>query len=179
MKLYTERLHLREFVPGDETDIHEYASDGEVVRFMDWGPNTPEQTREFLERKFVHMREEPRVAFELAIVLKSVGKVIGGVGLRIKSVQNREGDIGYVLNRRYWNQGIVTEAARAMVAFGFDELRLHRIYATCNAENLASARVMEKLGMKYEGKLRENALERGRWRDTLLYAILETDPRGT
>jgi RimJ/RimL family protein N-acetyltransferase len=66
-----------------------------------------------------------------------------------------------------------------MVAFGFDELRLHRIYATCNAENLASARVMEKLGMKYEGKLRENALERGRWRDTLLYAILETDPRGT
>src|SRR5687768_11434247 len=147
MELHTERLHIREFEPGDEADVHEYASDPEVCRFMEWGPNTPEQTREFLARKLGRMKETPRTEFELAIVLKSERKVVGSVGFRIKSERHREGDIGYVLNRRYWNRGIGTEASRAILEYGFTQLKLHRIYATCDAENARSARVMEKLGM--------------------------------
>ena len=176
MELHTPRLLIREFAPGDEADVHEYASDPEVVRFMPWGPNTPEQSRQFFDRRLAP-HPDPRWEFELAIVLKSEEKVVGGVGLRIRNFTHREGDIGYVLNRRYWNRGIITEAARAMLDFGFGDLGLHRIYATCDPENRGSARVMEKLGMKYEGHLRQNVFEKGRWRDTLLYAILESDPR--
>jgi RimJ/RimL family protein N-acetyltransferase len=176
MEFQTPRLHIREFAPGDEAAVHVYASDREVVRFMVWGPNTPQQTAEFLARKLAP-HPDPRWEFELAIVLKAEQKLVGGVGLRIKNAANREGDIGYVLGRRYWNRGIVTEAARAMLEFGFGELGLHRIYATCDAENRGSARVMEKLGMKYEGLMRQKVFEKGRWRDTLLYATLETDPR--
>jgi ribosomal-protein-alanine N-acetyltransferase len=177
MELHTERLHIREFEPTDEADIHEYASDPEVCRFMEWGPNTHEETRTFLARKLERMKNEPRTEFELAVVLMAERKVIGGVGIRIKSTKHREGDIGYVLGRRYWNRGIVTEASRAVLDYGFTQLKLHRIYATCDAENRGSARVMEKLGMRYEGRKRENAFEKGRWRDTVMYAILEDDPR--
>ena len=176
MEFHTQRLLIREFAPGDEADVHEYASDPEVVRFMPWGPNTMAQTREFHAKKLLP-HPDPRVEYELAIVLKSQRKLIGGVGMRIKNPAQREADIGYVLGRRYWNQGIITEAARAILEFGFSELGVHRIYATCDAQNLASARVMRKLGMQYEGRMRQNAFEKGRWRDTLLHAILETDPR--
>ena len=176
MQLETHRLLIREFAPGDETDVHEYASDAQVVRFMPWGPNTMAQTREFHAKKLAP-HPGPRVEYELAIVLKAERKLVGGVGMRIKNVAQREADIGYVLNRRYWNQGIITEAARAMLDFGFGELKLHRIWATCHAQNTASARVMQKLGMQYEGRLRQNVLEKGQWRDTLLYAVLESDPR--
>jgi len=176
MELQTHRLLIREFAPGDENDVHEYASDPEVVRFMAWGPNTLEQTREFHAKKLAP-HPDPRIEYELAIVLKAERKLIGGVGMRIKNAAHREGDIGYVLNRRYWNRGIMTEAAGAMLELGFGELGLHRIYATCDALNAASARVMQKLGMQYEGRLRQNIFERGRWRDTLLYAMLESDAR--
>jgi RimJ/RimL family protein N-acetyltransferase len=167
---------IRDFAPGEEAAVHEYASDPEVVRFMVWGPNTPQQTADFLARKLAP-HPAPRWEFELAVVLKAEQRLVGGVGLRIRSAAHREGDIGYVLNRRYWNRGIVTEASKAMLDFGFGELGLHRIYATCDPENRPSARVMEKLGMKYEGHLRQNLFEKGHWRDTLLYAILECDPR--
>ena len=176
MELQTDRLSIREFAPGDESDIHEYASDPEVARFMPWGPNTMAQTREFHAKKLAP-HPDPRVEYELAIVLKAERKLVGGVGMRIKNPAHREADIGYVLNRRYWNQGIMTEAARAMLRFGFGELGMHRIYATCDAQNAASARVMQKMGMQYEGHLRQNIFEKGRWRDTFVYAILETDPR--
>ena len=177
MQLSTERLLIREFVPADRADVHEYASDPEVVRFMGWGPNTAEDTSQFFMRRIASQTANPRVEFELAVVWKPENKVVGGVGLRIKSAAHREGDIGYVLNRRYWNRGIMTEASNAMLDFGFGELGLHRIYATCDPENRPSARVMEKLGMKYEGRMRQNLFEKGQWRDTLLYAILESDSR--
>ena len=177
MELYTPRLLIREFVEVDEADVHEYASDPEVARYMEWGPNTPQETKDFFARRFARNAEQPRVEYEMAIVLRAENKVVGGVGVRMKSAANREGDVGYVLNRRYWGQGIVTEAARAMVEFGFGQLGFHRIYATCDAENPASARVMQKLGMQYEGRKRQDVLVKGRWRDTLLYAILEGDPR--
>ena len=177
MQLSTERLLIREFLPADAADVHQYASDPEVVRFMSWGPNTPDDTSHFFMRRIASQTANPRVEFELAIVWKPQNKVVGGVGLRIKNAAHREGDIGYVLNRRFWSQGIATEAARAMLEFGFGELKLHRIYATCDANNRGSARVMEKLGMQYEGRLRQNLFEKGHWRDTLLYAVLESDPR--
>ena len=83
----------------------------------------------------------------------------------------------YVLNRKFWNKGYMMEVVKRVIHFGFSELGLHRIYATLAPENVASARVLEKAGMRREGHLREHRYIKGEWRDSLLYAILESDRR--
>ena len=90
---------------------------------------------------------------------------------------NRGAWIGYCFNRRYWGRGYATEAARAVVDFGFASLGLHRIFATCAPENTASARVLEKLGMRREGHMARHKWVRGRGRDSCLYAVLEDEWR--
>ena len=90
---------------------------------------------------------------------------------------NPEGWIGYSLNRKFWGQGYATEAAEALVKFGFGQLNLHRIFATCDPFNVASARVLEKAGMQREGHFRQHKWVKGKWRDSLLYAILDCEWR--
>jgi RimJ/RimL family protein N-acetyltransferase len=111
----------------------------------------------------------------LAIVLPVEGRLIGNCGIRMRSSYAMDADIGYELDSRYWGNGYATETAHAVLAFGFAELRVHRIWAHCVAENVASAHVLEKIGMQREGRLRENEWMKGRWWDTLLYAILEQE----
>ncbi len=173
LTLDTERLLLRDFRRRDWKAVHVYASDPEVVKFMPWGPNTEEGTKAFIERVIKFQEESPRQHFELAAVLKEDGALIGGCGLNVTSEADKTGCIGYCYNRRYWGRGLATEAAEALLCHGFGELGLHRIWATCDTQNLPSARVLEKSGMTLEGCLRESALVRGRWRDSFLYAILE------
>jgi ribosomal-protein-alanine N-acetyltransferase len=171
----TERLLLRDLAASDRHPVHEYASDPEVVRFMDWGPNTEEETNEFIERSILSQSEKPRRNFSLAIILKDTGKLVGGCGIHVSNPENREGWVGYCLNRSFWGKGYATETARGLVKFGFKKLDLHRLFATCDPENSASAHVLEKSGMKREGHLREHKWSNGKWRDSYLYAILEQD----
>jgi ribosomal-protein-alanine N-acetyltransferase len=171
----TERLVLRDDEELDWKDVHIYASDSEVVRYVDWGPNTADETRGFIERSIAAGKEEPRKIYELAILLKQDEKLIGGCGIHVSDVGNREGWIGYCLNRNFWGQGFGTETARALLRFGVDQLKLHRIFALCDPENTASAHVLEKVGMQREGYLRERKLRRGKWHDELLYAIVDHD----
>jgi RimJ/RimL family protein N-acetyltransferase len=98
--------------------------------------------------------------------------------LRIESIDSRQGDIGFELDPSYWGQGYASEAARAMLEFGFTEIDLHRIWARCNAENDGSVRLLEKLGMQREGRLRENEYFKGRWWDTMIFAVLESEWKG-
>ena len=169
--IQADRVLLRDSEQADWQAVHSYASDPEVVRYMDWGPNTEDETKSFVKRSITSQQEEPRRDFELAVVLE--GRLIGGCGIYISDPRNREGWIGYCLNRGFWGRGIGTETARAIVAFGFDRLGLHRIFATCDPENVASARVLEKTGMHREGLLRERKWTKGRWLDCVLYAILD------
>lgn len=172
-QIETERLLLREFREDDAEAVQEYACDPEVIRFMPWGPNTPDETRDFIAKAISAKDEEPRMKHDFAIVLKSEKMLVGGCGIYLTSMQNREGYIGYCTNRRFWGRGHATEVAGALINFGFSELKLHRIFATCDPENLPSARVLEKSGMLLEGRLRENEMLRGKWRDSSIYAILE------
>ena len=169
----TERLVLRDFEEADWEAVHSYGSDLEVVRYMDWGPNTQEETKKFIQRAIAHQKEQPRRIYTLAIVLKPKNKLIGGCGIYVSNPENREGWIGYCLNRNLWRQGYATETAKALLKFGFDQLNLHRIFATCDSANTASARVLEKTGMQREGHFREHKWAKGKWRDSLLYAILD------
>lgn len=170
-----KRLLFREFESSDFDAVHAFAVDPEVYRHMEWGPNTASDTHAFFERCREQREEAPRLFFERAIVLQETGQLIGSAGIRIRDVGHRNGDFGYTLDRRFWGQGHATEAARELVRFGFEELKLHRVYATCRPDNHASARVLEKCGLKLEGRLRENKFVRGVWVDSLLYALLEQD----
>jgi ribosomal-protein-alanine N-acetyltransferase len=175
--LVTPRLVLRELDANDAPEIQGYAGNVEVVRHLDWGPNSPEDTAQFLATVSVARGAAPRMAYHLAIVLKTGGRLIGGCRIEIRSPAHRSGDLGYVLARHAWGQGYATEATRALLEFGFERLALHRIWAMCDVENHASARVLEKIGMRREGQLRQNVRRRGEWRHSYLYAILEPEWR--
>jgi [ribosomal protein S5]-alanine N-acetyltransferase len=168
----TERLLLREFRASDESDIHAYASDSEVVRLMIWGPNTPEQTRAHLTKVLDAQDEWPRASVGLAMELRSERRMIGAIELRMRDEANRTADIGYVLTRKDWGRGYMTEAVRAILDVAFRRLELHRVWATCDPRNHASYRVMEKVGMRREAHFRKDVMEKGEWRDSYLYAIL-------
>ena len=176
--LRTERLLLREFRPEDIEDVHAYAIDPEVARFMDWGPNTREITVEVMDRWAEQAKEWPRDAVTLAIEHVADGLVIGSIRLEVSDRANLAGDFGYSLHRSYWRQGYATEAARALLEVGFRTLGLHRIWAECDTENVGSWGVMQKLGMRREGELRHGRLIKGQWRDRYLYAILAEEWAG-
>lgn len=173
--LQTERLFLREFVKSDWKAVHEYASDPEVVRFLEWGPNAPDETIAFLEGTLQCQRERPRRIYEFAITLKNGGKLIGACGLRLHDADNEQADMGYCFNRLYWRQGYASEAAKAVLGFGFEELNLNRIIATCDSFNLGSAGVLRSCGMRQEGHFIQERRVRGEWRDTLQFAILKDE----
>jgi [ribosomal protein S5]-alanine N-acetyltransferase len=170
--IVTERLTLREFRNADEADIHEYGGDPEVSTFTDWGPNTPAQTRQVLQERLDAQHGWPRREVALAIELLAERKVIGSIDLTIDDRLPRTASFGYVLNRNHWNRGYTSEAARAILRVAFDDLKMHRVWATCDARNVASWRVMEKLGMRREAEFRDDVLQKGAWRDSYLYAIL-------
>lgn len=173
--IHTPRLLLREFRDTDFDAVHAYGADPEVVRYMDWGPNTPDDTHAFLGRMFAAQAQWPRPDVNLAVEHLVDGRVIGAIRLAITDAANRTADLGYSYARAYWRQGLGVEAARAMMDAGFKILGLHRIYAHCDARNTGSYRLLEKVGMRREGLLRQNVRLRGAWRDTCHYAILAED----
>ena len=175
MELTTERLRLREFEPGDWPAVLAYQSDPRYLRYYEWTDRTPEAVKAFVQMFLAQQQEQPRLKFQLAVVLKSSGQLIGNCGIRLKSPDTHEGDIGYELSPEHWGHGYATEAARAIVTFGFSQLKLHRIGARCIAENVGSAHVLQKLDMQLEGRLRENEYFKGRWWDTSLFGMLERE----
>lgn len=170
----TERLILREFLQDDREDVHEYAVDPEVYRYMPWGPNSREETSAFIGRAIASRRRHPRLHFELAITLKDGGHLIGGGGIRAADGDFRAADMGYCLRRDAWGKGLATEVASGLIGFGFEQLGVHRIWATCDTENVRSAHVLEKAGMALEGTMRDDTWLRGQWRSSYLYSILES-----
>lgn len=173
--LETERLVLREFRREDEAAVHSYSSDPEVVRFLPWGPSREADTRDFVLRMLEAQASDPRSGYVLAVTLRDTGRLVGGCDISLSQDNPREGSLGYCYHRDVWGQGYATEASIAMLHFAFTRLRMHRVYALCDPLNLASARVLEKCGMRREGHLRGNLWIRGEWRDTLLYAVLENE----
>jgi len=155
--------------------VFAYQSDPRYQRYYPLMEQTQEQTQEFIKMFLDQQQETPRRKFQLAATLKTNSKLIGNCGIRMDTADAHKADIGYEFSPEYWGKGYATEAAQAIVRFGFRTLRLHRIWSWCIADNLGSARVLEKVGMQLEGRLRENEYFRGRWWDTLMYAILESD----
>lgn len=173
--LKTKRLLLRDYLSEDWQSVHEYASELDAVKYLDWGPNAVLDSQNFVDRVIELSQTSPRFGFELAVVIREQSRLIGGGSVYIVNPRNREGSIGYILNKHFWGQGLATEIALSLANFGFRELGLHRIFATAHPDNTASANVLRKIGMKHEGRLRDHKFVRGTWRDTDVYAFLESE----
>ena len=172
MQITTERLILREFGEDDWRAVLDYQRDPLYLRYYPWEDRSEADARAFVEMFREWQWELPRRRFQLAITLREDGRLIGNCGIRRKLDNEWEAELGYELSPQFWGHGYATEAARAMVNFGFRELGLQRISSWCIADNVASARLLERLGFLKEGKLRSNEFFKGRWWDTLLYALL-------
>ena len=173
--LLTPRLKLRPLTMRDEKDMYRYASDPAVSRYVLWDTHeSPRQTRAHLRAAIRQYRAGDPASF--AIERRSDGRLIGTIGFMWINCDHRSTEVGYSLARDCWNQGYATEALTAVLHFGFAKLRLNRIEAQHDVDNVASGRVMEKCGMQREGILRNRVYNKGRFCDVALYAILRTDP---
>jgi RimJ/RimL family protein N-acetyltransferase len=173
--LETARLILRPFRAEDLNDLHAYVSDPKVCRFMTWGPNTPEESRKFLDGKLEQQTQWPRASVSVAAELRAERRVIGTVELKIVDTEHWTAEFGYAFASRWWNQGFGEEAARALIDHGFSALGVRRTIATCDMRNKGSWRVMEKLGMRREGAFLKDVPGRRGWRDSYLYAVLRDE----
>jgi RimJ/RimL family protein N-acetyltransferase len=169
----TQRLRLREYTEADFEGVHAYSQDLETVRFMTWGPNTPEDTQKFIQLAISQQAVKPRVNFHFVIALQETDQIIGGCGIHIQRPEHRGAEIGYCFNRVFWGQGYATETMEALLKFGFEALNLHRIIATCDPRNIGSERVMQKNGLRKEAHYIQELWQKNEWRDSLLYAILD------
>lgn len=177
MLIKTERLLLREFVAEDWRAVYAYQNDPRYLEFYEWEHRREQDVKNFVQRFIEQQQEAPRLKYQLAIVLPNSNKVIGNIGIRKREVKAYHAELGYELDPREWHNGYATEAATAMLKFAFEELHLHRVMARVNANNHNSIRLLEKLGMRQEGRLREEEFFKGRYWDTLVYAILEEEWR--
>lgn len=167
----TERLVLREFEPEDWGAVHTYASDPKAVEYMPFGPNQVGETKTFVRERLEEQEAVDRDRYILAVVRAENRRLIGSVGLGLAGTESAS--LGYILGRPFWGRGYGTEAARAMLDFGFGTLGLRRVTAAPDQRNIASARVLEKIGMRREGAHRESVWIQGAWRDVYAYAILD------
>lgn len=173
----TGRLLLRPMEAGDAEAIHAYQSLPEIARYQYWEPRSLEEIREKLAEWVPMRRLDGEGTLAFAVETLNERRLIGDVSLRVTAVEARQGTFGFTLNPEHQGRGYATEACRALLKIGFDDLGLHRIFACCDARNRASWRVMERLGMRREAHFREHALFKGGWDEEFYYALLEDEWR--
>ena len=194
--LRSDRLDLRPFSVDDLDDAYRYMSDPAVVRYLYWQVRDRDEVRAFLaERARQRTLEHEGDRLYLALVLPttgqgpahpgsagqgpapagSAGRVIGEVMLHWTSGEHLQGEIGFVMSPDFQGKGYAREAARVALALGFDHLGLHRIFGRCDADNVSSAALMERLGMRREAHFVHDEFFKGRWSDTLVYAMLDEE----
>ena len=170
----TERLLLRRMRPEDCADMYEYSKCDDVTEYLLWSPHPNRiHTKKYLE--YIKTRYDDGEFYDWAIELKSEGKMIGTCGFSSFDFVNNSAEVGYVINPAYQRHGYAPEALLEVMMFGFMELTLHRIEAKYMDGNDASRKVMDKLGMKYEGCARSSMFVKGKYRSIHTCAILSDE----
>jgi RimJ/RimL family protein N-acetyltransferase len=140
-------------------------------------PPSLDSTRAYVAYMMSETKADPRVRYSFSILERAQDLVIGDIYMKIHDPAVQIAEVSYGLDPAYWGRGYMSEAVRLMLDFGFERLKLKRIYAVCDPENIGSCRLLEKCGLQYEGRHRCEELIRGVYQDNLYYAILDTDPR--
>jgi RimJ/RimL family protein N-acetyltransferase len=174
--LRTARLTLRPYVTDDLDALYDIQSRPEVTRYLMYDVRDRDEVREILEQR-IQADGPERDAVDLAVVLPDTGALIGDIVLFLRSKEHRQGEIGYLFHPDYGGRGYATEAARMLLRLGFDDYGMHRIIGRIDARNTASARVLERLGMRREAHFVQNEIVKGEWSDEVVYAMLEDEWR--
>lgn len=173
-ELETDRLRLRKLSMRDAADIYAYSQDPQVARYVLWEAMTSlSEAKNYIRYMLRKYRLGEPASW--GIEWKATGQIIGTIGWMWIQRENASAEAGYSLNRRFWNQGVMTEALGALIEYGFTCMNLNRIEAQHETENPASGTVMRKCGMLREGTLRQRMINKGKYVDVELYAILRQD----
>jgi RimJ/RimL family protein N-acetyltransferase len=176
--LETPRLRLRLFTEADLPAFVAYRNDEAVARYQGWAtPYTLAQAQAFLAEMAQNPPGTPGVWCQLAIERRTDASLLGDCAFHL-SKDARQAEIGCTLARPYWSAGYAGEAVRRLLAYLFGDLRLHRVYANCDVENLAAARTLEQLGLRREAHFVENLWFKGRWSSEYWYALLASEWQG-
>ncbi len=176
-ELETERLLLRKMSLDDTGDVFKFSKDPEVFKFVGRKAHqTIEDSKEFLKEIFEKYKSQEIIVWGL--FYKERNKLIGDYGFINWHKQQARAELDYLLSREYWNQGLMTEAVKEVIRFGFEKMQLNRIQAMCEIANAASARVMEKAGMQFEGVLRNYIQHEGKPLDMKMYSIIGSEWAG-
>ena len=153
--------------------MHALAVDPAVLRWLYEDPRTEDETWQALQR---HLDRDPALGLVLAVETQA-GRFIGRVNLAV-TPEHKQGEVGFIVDPAQHCQGYATEAAQAMLTLGFNTYELHRIVGRAEARNVASTRVLEKLGMRREAHLIENEWVKGEWQSEVIYALLAREFEG-
>jgi RimJ/RimL family protein N-acetyltransferase len=156
--------------------MYAYVSDPRVLEHLSMPAQSLEDAEAYIAAARHDGEQDPRTSYRLAITSRYDGALVGDCLLKIDSpVRDRQGAIGFVLAAEQWNRGYGTETARLLVGLGLKWVGLHRVYAIVRPDNIGSIRVLEKAGLRLEGRFREHRFIRGRWRDSLVYGVVAGD----
>jgi len=184
VEVLTPRLRLREFCDADFEAFCALEMHPATYAYEAHPPSGVESIRAYLEqarsdRGYIEGGVRRRIRYRLAVVLRATEQLLGRVTLTYEPRMVREWEIGWAIHPDFWGQGLAVEAARPVLALAFELHLAHRVVAYAHAENVASRRVMEKLGMRQEGYFRKTCPWRGGWADEVLYALLEWEWEGS
>ncbi|NGP17932.1 GNAT family N-acetyltransferase [Devosia aurantiaca] len=171
--LTTERLRLRPFTRGDVDAVHSYRSRPDVARYLFDAPLSREDCALAVQQRTTQLhldQEGDRII--LAVESQADGVLLGEISLIWRSSEARQGEVGWIFHPAYQGKGFASEAARRLIHLAFENGEFHRLYARCDAGNVASWRLMERLGMRREAHFREHAVFKGEWDEEFYYAIL-------
>jgi RimJ/RimL family protein N-acetyltransferase len=167
------RVALRRFRPDDLTKFVAYRSSEEVARFQSWDAPYPREEGERFIREIARQHPDtPGDWFQFAVALRSTGQLIGDCAAMPHADDPRHCDIGFTISTEHQGHGYATQAVRLLLDYLFSERGKHRITAYCDPRNAPSVALLERLGMKREGHLRESTWSHGEWTDDLVYALL-------
>lgn len=173
-QLETERLFLREIHLEDACDLFGYFSLEEVVEYYDLAAFTTEQQAVDLIRLIAGRYQEGK-QIRWGIALKATNQLIGSCGFHAIERDHFKAEIGYELHKDFWGRGIMTEAIREVLQYGFNVMELNRIEAFYFPENIASAKVLEKNRFTYEGILKQRFFEKGKFVDAAISGLVRED----
>ena len=178
MALETERLRLRPFEPADLDFFADLFGREDVVRYLYTEPMDRHAAQAWLEQRLDRDRiDDEQSVLQLVACLRESGEAVGEVVLSRTSVEHAQGEIGFSFHPDHHGHGYAGEGARSLLRIGFEDLGLHRVIGRLDARNTASARVLERLGMRREAEFVENELVKGEWTSETVYAVLAREWR--
>lgn len=176
IRLETTRLILRAFEERDSEPFSQYRSDPEVAIYQGWEtPFTYEQATQFIHEMNSKSPGKPGEWYQIVIELKATGKMIGDCAFQRLAEDHAQAEIGFTLARAFQDQGYATEAVMGLLGYLFEDLGLHRVRANCDPDNLASIQLLERVGMRHEGRFIESLWLKGNWVSEDWFAILECE----